>query len=186
MDDCRLGASLTINAVDYVVRLQDNSEGSIQCLANFTTKYFVYSTGYCNLDMDINNTTASCVRYFLGNETSGIEQAVGLSVKTGSTVPSTPISNNSKVAIKYASSNIAYVKTTYDPPSVAANSTVSTVVTVNGLKVGDLVQATFSQYHTDIEVSAIVSAANSVTVRFKNTGTSAVDLPSGTISIKRV
>ena len=182
----RLGSSLTINAINYVVRLQDNSDGSIQCLANFTTQYFAYASGYCDIDISINNTTASCARYFLGNETSGIEQVVGLSVKTGSAVPSIPVSNNSKVVIKYASSNIAYVKTTYDPPSVAANSTVSTVVTVNGLKVGDLVQATFSQYHADIEVSAVVSAADSVTVRFKNNGASAVDLPSGTISIKRV
>ncbi len=77
-------------------------------------------------------------------------------------------------------------KVTYDPPSIATNSSVSTTVTLSGATVGSVVQAAFSQYNTDIEISAVVSAANTVTVKFKNTGSAAVDLASGTLTVKLI
>ena len=70
---------------------------------------------------------------------------------------------------------------TYDPPSIAAGASVTTTLSVLGVTVGTVVQVGFSQYHADIRLYAVVSAANTVTVEFKNVGSSAVDLPSGTI-----
>ena len=75
---------------------------------------------------------------------------------------------------------------TYDPPSIASGAAVTTTVTLAGAAVGDIVQAAFSQYNADIEISAVVSAANTVTVKFKNTGAAAVDLASGTLTVKLI
>lgn len=79
---------------------------------------------------------------------------------------------------------------TYDPPSLTASGTVgdsvTTTVTLSGATVGSVVQAAFSQYHADIEIRAAVSAANTVTVKFKNTGAAAVDLASGTLTVKLI
>lgn len=79
---------------------------------------------------------------------------------------------------------------TYNPQSIAAAGTVgdyvTTTVTLLGAVVGDPVQAAFSQYSSDIEISAAVSSANTVTVKFKNTGASPVDLPSGTLKVKLI
>lgn len=75
---------------------------------------------------------------------------------------------------------------TYDPPSLAAGASITTTVNVYGVTVGDLVAAAFSQYHADIEISAVVSASNTVTVKFKNTGSASVDLASGTLRVSMV
>lgn len=79
---------------------------------------------------------------------------------------------------------------TYDPTSLAAAGAVgdsaTTTVTLTGVVVGDIVQAAFSQYNAGIEISAQVSATNTVIVKFKNTSASAVDLPSGTLTVKLI
>lgn len=79
---------------------------------------------------------------------------------------------------------------TYDPPSLAAAGTagdsVTTTVTLNGAVVGDIVQAAFSRYDAGIEISAVVSAANTVLVRFKNTSAAPIDLASGNLKVKLV
>lgn len=75
---------------------------------------------------------------------------------------------------------------TYDPPSIAAGASITTTVTLTGVAVGDLVQAAFNRYSADIEISAAVSATNTVTVKFKNTGSAAIDLTSGTLTVKKI
>ena len=75
---------------------------------------------------------------------------------------------------------------TYDPPSIDANATIETTVTLTGVVVGDIVQAAFSRYNAGIEISAVVSAANTVTVKFKNTSASPIDLASGTLTVKLI
>lgn len=74
----------------------------------------------------------------------------------------------------------------FDPPSIPANSPISTTVTVVGARVGDFVSATFSIYNAGINVSAAVSATNTVTVTFKNTTGVAIDLAAGNIKIKMI
>lgn len=81
-------------------------------------------------------------------------------------------------------------KVTYDPPSLTASGTVgdsvTTTVTLNGAVVGSVVQAAFTQYNSAIEISAQISETNTVTVKFRNTSAAAVDLPSGTLTVKLI
>lgn len=75
---------------------------------------------------------------------------------------------------------------TYDPPSIDTLKSVTTTVTLTGVVLGDSVQASFNRYNADIEIVAQVSAVNTVTVKFKNTGDTAVDLASGTLTVKKI
>lgn len=85
-----------------------------------------------------------------------------------------------------ASDELPQASVVYDPPSIAAGATQITTVTLTGASIGDIVQAAFNRYNADIEISAQVSASNTVTVKFKNTGASPVDLASGTITVKKI
>lgn len=80
--------------------------------------------------------------------------------------------------------------TTFDPPSLSAAGTAgdaTTVdVTLSGAAIGDNVSAAFSRYNASIRLHPVVSAANTVTVEFKNTSTTAVDLLSGTLTVKLI
>lgn len=82
------------------------------------------------------------------------------------------------------------VDVTYDPPSLSAAGTagasVTTTVTLAGAVIGDAVYASFNRYSADIEIIATVSSTNTVTVKFKNTGASPVDLASGTLTVKLI
>ncbi|MFC5404712.1 hypothetical protein [Cohnella soli] len=93
--------------------------------------------------------------------------------------------NTENCTVSYTDSRVKSSKT-YDPPSIAANGSVSTTVTLNGCALGDIVQASFSQYNAGIEISAVVSATNTVTVKLRNTSGSAVNLAIGTLTVKLV
>lgn len=70
---------------------------------------------------------------------------------------------------------------TYDPPSLADGAGASTTVTVTGAVLGDLAMASFSLSTQGILVTANVTAADTVTVRFQNETTGVIDLLSGTL-----
>lgn len=95
------------------------------------------------------------------------------------------IATNNYVVVNN-SEGLPQTSVTYDPPSIPANATEATTVTLAGSSVGDIVQAAFSRYNADIEVSAVVSSANTVTVKFKNTSAAPIDLASGTLKVKLV
>lgn len=73
---------------------------------------------------------------------------------------------------------------TYDPPSIAANTSATTTVAVSGAAIGDFVTSTFSLDLAGISLSAYVNAANQVTVVFSNLTAGAVDLGSGTVRVR--
>lgn len=77
---------------------------------------------------------------------------------------------------------------TYNPPSLAAAASASTTVTVPGAALGDVAQATFSLDLQGISITAWVSAADTVTVRYRNDSGATVDLGSGTLkaSVTRI
>lgn len=79
---------------------------------------------------------------------------------------------------------------TYDPPSLAASGTAgdltTTTVSLTNANIGDNVNVAFSQYNASVDVTGQVSAANIVTVKFKNTGATNVDLASGTLTVKLI
>lgn len=73
---------------------------------------------------------------------------------------------------------------TYDPPSIANAAGASTTVTVTGAALGDFVTGvSFSLDLQGITVTAYVSAADTVTVRFHNGTGGALDLASGTLRV---
>lgn len=70
---------------------------------------------------------------------------------------------------------------TYDPGSLADGAGVTTTVTVTGAALGDFAVASFSLDLQGITMTAYVSAADTVSVRFQNETTGAIDLASGTL-----
>lgn len=76
---------------------------------------------------------------------------------------------------------------TYDPASIASGAVISTTVTVPGASVGDVALASHSDSSTanadQLEISAKVTASDTVTVFFRNNYSSAVDLASGTLRV---
>lgn len=69
----------------------------------------------------------------------------------------------------------------YDPANLVDGAGVTTTVTVTGAAVGDVAIASFSNDLQGIMLTAYVSATNTVSVRFQNETTGAIDLASGTI-----
>lgn len=72
----------------------------------------------------------------------------------------------------------------YDPPSLVDGAGVTTTVTVTGAAPGDFVRAAFSLDLQGVVLSAWVSGADDVSVRFQNGTGAIVDLASGTLRVK--
>lgn len=70
---------------------------------------------------------------------------------------------------------------TYEPPSLADGEGATTTVTVTGAELGDNATATFSLALQGITLTAWVSAADTVSVRFQNESGGVLDLLSGTL-----
>lgn len=70
---------------------------------------------------------------------------------------------------------------TFDPTSLADGAGETTTVTVTGASLGDIAMASFSLGVAGITVTAWVSAANTVSVRFQNETGGVIDIASGTL-----
>ena len=70
---------------------------------------------------------------------------------------------------------------TYDPASLVDGAGATTTVTVTGAALGDYAVASFSNDLQGILLTAYVSAANTVSVRFQNETAGTIDLASGTL-----
>lgn len=70
---------------------------------------------------------------------------------------------------------------TYNPPSLADGAGDTTTVTVTGAALGDMATASFSLATSGITITAWVSAANTVSVRFQNESGGPLDIGSGTL-----
>jgi hypothetical protein len=70
---------------------------------------------------------------------------------------------------------------TYDPPSLADGAGATTTVTVTGAVLGDMALASFSLTTSGITITAWVSAADTVSVRFQNESGGILDIGSGTL-----
>jgi hypothetical protein len=73
---------------------------------------------------------------------------------------------------------------TYDPGSLADGAGVTTTVTCTGAAAGDFALASFSLDVQGITVTAWVSTANTVSVRFQNESGGVLDLSSGTLRVR--
>lgn len=81
-------------------------------------------------------------------------------------------------------SNVLNGSTTYDPPSLADGAGATTTVTVSGAALGHFALASFSLDLQGISVTAYVSAADTVSVRFQNESGGTLDLASGTLKAR--
>ncbi len=72
---------------------------------------------------------------------------------------------------------------THDPPSPAAGDGITTIVAVTGAALGDFARASFSLDLQGITLTACVSAADTVSARFRNETAGAIDLASGTLRV---
>ncbi|RWX71885.1 glycosyl hydrolase family 28-related protein [Mesorhizobium sp. M2A.F.Ca.ET.039.01.1.1] len=70
---------------------------------------------------------------------------------------------------------------TFDPASLADGAGATTTVTVAGAALGDAAVASFSLDTQGITITAWVSAANTVSVRFQNESGGTLDIASGTL-----
>lgn len=73
---------------------------------------------------------------------------------------------------------------TYDPPSLADGAGTTTTVACSGAALGDYAKASFSLDLQGITVTAYVSVANTVSVRFQNESGGVLDLASGTLRVR--
>lgn len=130
--------------------------------------------------------TSATIRPPTGYTINGV---AGDSVFSGLTKPALFIVSLNPTSLNFDVVEVCNARSgsvTYDPPSIAAGATITTTITLAGAVVGDTVIASFNRYNADIEITAAVSAANVVTVKFKNTGAAAVDLASGTLTVKLI
>jgi hypothetical protein len=81
-------------------------------------------------------------------------------------------------------SNVLSGSATYDPPSLIDGAGTTTTVTVTGAALGDFALASFSLDLQGISVTAYVSAADTVSVRFQNESGGTLDLASGTLKAR--
>lgn len=72
----------------------------------------------------------------------------------------------------------------YDPPSLVDGDGATTTVAVTGALMGDFVRASFSNNLQGVSLSAWVSSAGTVSVRFQNETGGVVDLGSGTLRVR--
>lgn len=72
----------------------------------------------------------------------------------------------------------------YDPPSLADGAGDTTTVTVTGASLGDFAEASFGVNLSGITLTAWVSAANTVSVRFQNESGGILDLASSTLKVQ--
>lgn len=80
-----------------------------------------------------------------------------------------------------AASTVLQGSATYDPANLVDGAGATTTVTVTSAALGDIADASFSLDVQGITVTAWVSAANTVSVRFQNETGGAIDLASGTL-----
>lgn len=74
--------------------------------------------------------------------------------------------------------------TTYDPPSLGAGIGITTTVTVTGAAIGDVViGVSLTTAQPGVMVTGVVTAANTVSVRFRNDTGSTIDMTSGTLRV---
>lgn len=124
--------------------------------------------------------------HFRGTAVNGINVAAGATnnILIGNVVRATysgsKVVNSGTGTTQFGNDPLAG-SSTYDPASLVDGAGATTTVTVTGALLGDHAIATFSLDLQGILLTAWVSAANTVSVRFQNETGGTIDLASGTI-----
>lgn len=86
--------------------------------------------------------------------------------------------------LKSGTFGVLQASTTYDPPNLVDGAGVTTTIVVAGAAMGDFVIASFSNDLQGIIVTAYVYLSGNIAVRFQNETGGAIDLASGTLSVR--
>jgi hypothetical protein len=100
-------------------------------------------------------------------------------IPAGRTVPT-----GARVVFNRWASNVLTGSSTYNPAILVDGAGETAIITVTGAVLGDQVMASFSNDLQGVIISAWVSSANTVSVRFQNETGATVDLASGTIRVR--
>lgn len=96
--------------------------------------------------------------------------------------PFTQYETQARADARYAQlSTVLSGSATFDPPSLVDGQGTTTTVTVTGAALGGFARVSFSLDLQGITVTAYVSAANTVAVRFQNESGGTLDIASGTL-----
>lgn len=126
--------------------------------------------------------TAGCA--IAGNAIDGFDYGI-ITSGTNTAIGANAISNSVVADYSIASGSLPDTGTAiYDPASLADGAGATTTVTVTGAALGDYALASFNKDLQGITLTAWVSAANTVSVRFQNESGGVVDLASGTLKAR--
>lgn len=151
---CLLRVNGLLNAIHTVVITRSPSNATVIAIAGF----------------DSTVIRSSCPAVLIGNCPPMLSGLATLGYAFPATVANDPLS-----ALLSGSA-------TFDPPSLASGAGATTTLTVTGAALGDEVTSvSFSLDLQGITVTAWVSAANTVSVRFQNGTAGVLDLASGTL-----
>ena len=176
------GAAIIPLEVSYFITSGVVKIGDIEA-RNFWKTYNVYGTQQAYYPV-IKNPGASSVSFLLtdlqaldaGGVASYVERQLRITEHLMSTKLAGALSGGLKLAVNQLSGSA-----TYDPASLVDGAGVTTTVTVTGAALGDFAGASFSNDLQGITITAWVSAANTVSVRFQNETGGTIDLASGTL-----
>lgn len=150
---------------------------------------------FYDIDTIMRGQTSSCVnagQYMEGRidgTMSGTNGIILLSTSGRVVLPSsldmtritgTNLTDPSSVAIKDYG-DVLHGSTTFNPASLVDGAGETTTVTVTGAALGDFAEVSFSLTTSGISITAWVSAANTVSVRFQNESGGLLDIGSGTL-----
>lgn len=162
------------------------------CKNNFGWRDAAASAVTVDVDILITSCTIknSIIEGNLHNAPSNVTRTAGLAA-TGTIVQSNNrigkngfVTNGGTITANYTGVITESTLTgtaTYDPSSLTDGSSITTNVTVTGALLGDLAIASFSLNTSGVDITAWVSASNTVSVKFSNRTGSTVDLASGTL-----
>jgi hypothetical protein len=86
--------------------------------------------------------------------------------------------------LPYNKSLPGYAEVTYNPPSLITGTSTTTTVTVTGAAIGDFTLASFQRDLLGVTLFAWVSAADTVSVQFRNDTGGTIDLASGSLRVQ--
>lgn len=78
------------------------------------------------------------------------------------------------------------ISVVYEAMTIEVSQSVVKTVSFPNTSVGTVVLSAFSVYNANLELTSVVSASNTVTVKFKNTGATALNLTGGTLIVKKI
>jgi len=132
------------------------------------------------IGVELDTTIATGLRRYHYTTVSGI---AGSTLTLADALPAAVASGRDVLVSRWAANFLPGSKT-YDPPSLNDGDTDTTTITVTGASVGQFVEVSFTQDLQGIDLTAWVSAADTVSCKFANRTGGTLNLSSGTLLVQ--